>query len=97
MKRTTGTDGKTIGKYNHKPILDSRKHEVELPDGVVDGYHHNIILEYLLSQVDEEGRESILMKEISDHNIKKYAISDWDKGLIKTSQMEIRNTILDPS
>ena len=35
MKQAIGTDGKPIGKYDHNPILDSRKYEVELPDGVV--------------------------------------------------------------
>ena len=53
MKRDIGPDCKTIGKYNHNPILDSRKYEVELPDGVVDEYYHKILLNNLLSQVDE--------------------------------------------
>ena len=53
MKLAIGPDGNPICKYNQKPILDSRKYEVELPDGVVDEYHHNVPLEKLLSQVDE--------------------------------------------
>ena len=56
MKRAIGPDGKPIGKYNQKPILNSKKYEVELPDGVVDEYYHNILSENLLSQVDKEGR-----------------------------------------
>ena len=32
MKQAIGTDGKPIGKYDHNPILDSRKYEGELPD-----------------------------------------------------------------
>ena len=45
-------------------------------DGAVDEYYHNILLKNLLSQVDEEGRESILMKEISDHKIEKSTITE---------------------
>ena len=77
-----GPDWKPTDKYNQKPIFYSIKYEVELPDGVVDEYYHNVLSENLLSQVDKEGRESILMKEISDHNIDKYAIREWKKGLI---------------
>ena len=36
MKRAIGPDGKPIDKYNNNPILESRKYEVELLDGVVD-------------------------------------------------------------
>ena len=35
-KQDIGPDGNTIGKYNQNPILESKKYEVELPDGVVD-------------------------------------------------------------
>ena len=49
MKRYIGPDGKPIGKYSKKPILESSKYELELPDGVVDEYYHNILLEKLLS------------------------------------------------
>ena len=51
MKWDIGPDGKSISKYNQNPILKSRKYEVELPNGLVDKYYHNIILDSLLSQV----------------------------------------------
>ena len=51
----------------------------------MDEYDHNILSEKLMSQVDKEGRESILMKEISDHKIDKSAIRVWKKGLITTN------------
>ena len=55
---------------------------MELLDGVVDEYYHNVLLEKLLSQVDKEGRESIPMKEITNNKIDKYAIREWKKGII---------------
>ena len=53
MKRDIGTEGKPIGRYTHNTIFNSRKYEVKLPDGLVDEYHHNILLENLLSQVEK--------------------------------------------
>ena len=84
MKQDIGPDGKPIGKYNQNYILDSKKYEVEIPDGVVDEHYHNILLENLLLQVDEKGIESILMKELSDHKIDKFSIRECNKGLIAT-------------
>ena len=62
MKRGIGPDRNPIGKYNHNPILESKKYEVELPDGVVGQYYHNILLGDLLSQFDEERRVFVLIK-----------------------------------
>ena len=56
MKWDIGPDGKSISKYNQNPILKSRKYEVELPNGLVDKYYHNIILDSLFSQDDEKGK-----------------------------------------
>ena len=89
MKREIGPGDNPIGKYNQNPILDSRKYKVELLDGVVDEYYHKILSQKLLSQVDEEGRESIPMKEISDHKIEKSAMRDWKKGLVTTKGWRI--------
>ena len=102
MERAIVSDGKHIAKYNHNPILYSRKYELELLDGVVDEYYHNIILENLLPQVYKEGRESIRMKQILYHKINKSSIREWKKGQIKkrteaTSGMERWNTVLYPS
>ena len=47
-------------------------------------YYHNILSENQLSNVDEEGFEFSLMKEIADHKIDKSAIRKWRKGLITT-------------
>ena len=84
MKRSIGPDGKPIGNYNQNHILDLRKYKVELPYGLVDEYYHNIISENLFLQVDEKGREFVLMKEIIDHSTDRYGIRKWKKGLITT-------------
>ena len=84
MVLAIGPNGKPIEKYNKNPILYSRKYEVELLDGVMDEYYHRIFSENLVLQVYKEQIESIITKEISYHRINKYAIREWDKGLIKT-------------
>ena len=76
--------GRQLVRMIKKTILDSRKYEVELPDGIVEEYYHNILSDYLLSNVDEEGFEYLLMKEIADHKIDKTAIRNWGQGLITT-------------
>ena len=76
MKHAIGPDVKPIVEYNQNPNFDTRKYEVELLDGLLDEYCHNILLENSLSQVDEYGRELILMNEISYHKINKSAIRE---------------------
>ena len=72
--------GNQLASMIKKTVLDSRKYEVELPDGVMEEYYHNILSESLVSNVDEEGFE----KELPDHKIDKSAIREWRKGLITT-------------
>jgi hypothetical protein len=49
------------------PILDTHEYEVSFPDGSTDCYAANMIAESLYSQVDADGRELMLMKEMVDH------------------------------
>lgn len=64
-KRTS--QGDPIGKSNSNPILDTRVYEVEFPDGATQELTANIIAEALYSQVDSEGKQFLLMEEITDH------------------------------
>ena len=56
-----------IGTYDSNPILNSRVYVVMFPDSSVQQYGANIIAENLCSQVDEEGRQYMLIDEILDH------------------------------
>ena len=42
-----------------------------------------------MSQVDEEGRELIRMKETSDHKIDKSVIRKREKGIIRTKVQKL--------
>jgi hypothetical protein len=67
VKRKRDDDGLPIGKAHNNPILDTRIYEVEFQDGHVEEYAANVIAECLFSQVDEEGRQYLLLSEIVDY------------------------------
>ena len=75
VKRSKGNDGNPIGRRHENPFLDTRQYEIELSDGTTEEYYANVIAENLFSQVDSEGRQYLLMKEISDHRHDDTAIS----------------------
>lgn len=66
-RRAVDDEGKPIGRPSNNPIMDSRAYEVEFIDGHVETLTGNVIAENILSQVDEEGRKTMLIDEIEDH------------------------------
>ena len=52
---------------NSNPLLDLSEYFVEFEDGSSDHYTADIIVESIFSQVDEEGREHLLVDEIVGH------------------------------
>jgi hypothetical protein len=60
-------DSTPVRDTHSNPILDTREYEVSFPDGSTNCYAANMIVESLYSQVDTNGREYTLMKEIVDH------------------------------
>jgi hypothetical protein len=60
-------DDTPVGVAHSNPILDTREYEVSFPNGSTNCYAANMIAESLYSQVDADGREFILMKEIVDN------------------------------
>jgi hypothetical protein len=67
VKRAKGEDGNPLGLRHKNPLFDTREYTVEFPDGSTAEYQANIIAESLFSQSDSEGRQYMVMKEISDH------------------------------
>jgi hypothetical protein len=61
--RKRDSDGKSIGSSNPNPaILDTREYLVCFEDGTEDTYTANLIVEYINSQIDEKGRQLLLMQ-----------------------------------
>ena len=65
-KRLKGEDGRPIGHSHHNPFLNTRRYEVEI-DGIPHEYAANAIAENLYSQVDTEGCQQLIFREIIDH------------------------------
>lgn len=55
VRRHRDESGLPIGRRDPNPILDSRMHDIEFPDGSADTVTANLIAENLHSQVDDEG------------------------------------------
>jgi hypothetical protein len=79
MGRKQNNDGLFIGRAHRNPFLDSRVFTVEFPDGDQMDIGYNIIAEHLFSQIDEEGNQYRLFKEISGHRKNSKAINNADQ------------------
>jgi hypothetical protein len=66
-RRSIDDNGKTIGTYSDNPIMNSIVYEVEFPDGELREYAANILEGNMLSQVDHEGHNIMLMRDIIDY------------------------------
>jgi len=65
--RKRDINGNPIGVASNNPILDTRVYQVQLPDGHVEEFSANIIAECIYSQLDNEGRQYVLIDSIIDH------------------------------
>jgi hypothetical protein len=96
MGRKHASDGTPVRVMHLNPILDTREYKVLFPDGSTDCYTTNMIAESLYSQVDADGREFMLMKEIMDHQSDGSAVPvdgtyDVDPNSCMTRQMTERD------
>ena len=87
-KRLKGEDGRPTGCGHHNPLLDTRRYEVEI-DGILHEYAANTIAENLYSQVDSEGRQQLIFREIIDH-WKNEEVIPIDQGTVKTRGGQFR-------
>ncbi|MGH7954663.1 MAG: hypothetical protein ACREOZ_01755, partial [Gloeomargaritales cyanobacterium] len=78
IDRKRDHDGQPLGRHNRNPILNTRVYNVEFPDGHVEEYAANVIAESLYSQVDNEGNQYLIMREIVDHKKDGTAIAKVD-------------------
>jgi hypothetical protein len=63
-RRSIDDNGKTIWTYSDNPIMNFIVYEVEFPDDELKAYAANILAENMLSQVDHEGHNIMLMRDI---------------------------------
>ena len=84
VKRLRGLDGEPIGRSHNNPLFDTREYEVEFTDGSREKYQANIIAENMFAQVDSEGNQYLLLKEITDHKHDNSAIP-ISEGMVRSS------------
>src|SRR5210317_445638 len=65
-KRVVAPDGRQMGTYNEHPALNTIMYEVEFDDGQVREYGATTIAENILSQVDDDGFSSPMLKALVD-------------------------------
>jgi Reverse transcriptase (RNA-dependent DNA polymerase) len=82
-KRAKGLYGDEIGRAHTNPLFDTREYVVEFTDGTEENYFANVIAENMFAQVDGEGRQYLLMEEITDHRRNELAVKA-DDGFVIT-------------
>jgi hypothetical protein len=65
--RKRNAEGLFVGRKHSNPILDSRIFVVEFADGEQKDVAYNVIAEHLFSQIDSEGNQYRLFKDIINH------------------------------
>ena len=81
------------GRTNPNPLLDTSEYYVEFEDGSSDSYTANIIAESIFSQVDDEGKEHLLVEELIDHRKTDAALSRQDCWITsKNGDKKMRRT-----
>ena len=84
VKRSWGLDGEPIGQSHNNPLFDTREYKVEFTDGSREKYQANIIMENMFAQVDSEGNQYLLLKEITNHKHDNSAIP-ISEGMVQSS------------
>ena len=68
-------DGNLIGRAAANPIQDTREYVVEFEDGTEGQYSANVIAQNMVSQVDENGNQQPLLRQLVGHRRNKGALS----------------------
>ena len=95
LRRSVGSDGKTVGTYNDNPILNTVVYDVEFPDGAVRQYAANVIAENMYAQVDSEGHQYTLLDSIIDYGTDGNAVVKGNEYVVtRRGQKRIRKTTI---
>jgi hypothetical protein len=73
--RVRDFEGNLVGKSHTNPLLDTSEYIIKYDDGTSDRMFANSIAENIYAQVDEEGRQFIILKEIADHQTNSDAVT----------------------
>ncbi len=87
--------GNPVGTPNDNPILDSRVYNLQFPDGRVEEYAMNTIIEALHAQVDDDGYDIGFLNEIIGHRVDPSIAVPPDKGTYTVNGVDrpVRTTL----
>ena len=74
IRRSGDSDGKVLGDYNNIPMLNTILYGFQFPDGAIDPYSENLIVENILTQLDVDGYHNQLLEGILDHSKDKRSV-----------------------
>jgi hypothetical protein len=87
-------NGRMIGTFNTKPLLNTLLYEYEFDDGTTQAYSANTIASNIYLEADADGYSSSLFYEIVDHRSSGEATKMVDKYFItKTGTKRMRQTM----
>ena len=93
-RQARDAEGELFGNRNSNTILDTRLHEVEVPDGGVAEFTANVIAENMFSQCNDAGNQYRLMSGIVDHKSNGTEVSKSDRYVvIRGRQFPIKTTV----
>ncbi len=87
--RKRDTNGDVIGTYNPNPILNTRIYLAECPDGHIQELSANTVIEFIYSQIDDNGYDNTLFQDIIEHRKVKTMTDNLNDRLCTTSSWEI--------
>jgi len=86
--RKRDADGNLVGSYNSNPILNSRIYLARFPDGHIMEHSANLIAEAIYNNINDDGNEELLFKEIIAHKQSPEAITKDNVDHIKSRENE---------
>jgi hypothetical protein len=90
VKRARGEAGLPVGRAHEEPRLDTRLNEVEYLNGSRDALSANIIAENVVAQLDNEGHQRVLLKEIVGHNVAPTALTQQEAWITSATGVRSR-------
>ena len=93
-KRVRNDAGQAVDIVNKNLFLDKSKYEVDYLDGYIEKMTTDKISENILSQIDSQGNQLLLLKNIGNHRKYAYAINRAEQFMtIKSGNVQEKKTM----
>mmetsp|Transcript_7772 Transcript_7772/g.11114 ORF Transcript_7772/g.11114 Transcript_7772/m.11114 type:complete len:127 (+) Transcript_7772:1082-1462(+) len=79
VSRVVDRDGRPVGEWYRDLLFDTCIYELMFPDGTVEQYTSNLIIEAIYNEYDEEGQRHQLLRQIVNNEMSPDALDD-NKG-----------------